>query len=78
MKVKRIRKSMIIILSFIIFLAVVKFVWIICSTNDIGSFETERKEIIRRANYLTSKIATTPQKLLDEMPNGIGEQFQGE
>lgn len=67
---------MIIILSFIIFLAVVKFVWVICSTNNIGSFETESKEIILRANFLTSKVATTPQKLLDEMPSGIGEQFK--
>ena len=78
MKLKKTRKSMLIILSFIICLAVVKFVWVIFSTNDLGSFETEKKGIIRRANYLTSKVATTPQKLLNEMPSGIGEQFQGE
>ena len=49
-----------------------------CATSGHGSFDGEKKEIIRRANYLTSKVATTPQKLLDEMPSGIGEQFQGE
>ena len=50
----------------------------LCSTSRHGSFSAERKEIIRRANYLTSMVCTTPQGLLDEMPSGIGEQFQGE
>ena len=62
----------------IIALIAVKAIWVSCSINGIGSFETEKKDIIRRANYLTSKVATSPQKLLDEMPSGIGEQFQGE
>lgn len=55
-----------------------KACWVSCATSGHGSFEGERKEIVRRANYLTSKVATTPQKLLDEMPSGIGSQFQGE
>ena len=55
-----------------------KAIWVMCVTSGHGSFDTERKEIIHRANYLTSKVATSPQKLLDEMPSGIGEQFQGE
>lgn len=62
----------------IIALIAVKSIWVSCSTNGIGSFETEKKDIIRRANYLTSKVATSPQRLMDEMPSGIGEQFQGE
>lgn len=62
----------------IIALIAVKAIWVSCSINGIGSFETEKKDIIRRANYLTSKVATTPQKLLEEMPSGIGTQFQGE
>lgn len=62
----------------IIALIAVKAIWVSCSINGIGSFETEKKDIIRRANYLTSKVATTTQKLLEEMPSGIGEQFQGE
>ena len=62
----------------IIALIAVKAIWVSCSINGIGSFETEKKDIIRRANHLTSKVATTPQKLLEEMPSGIGEQFQGE
>ena len=71
-------KFLIIILLAIVPLIGFKTVWVSCSTSGHGSFDGEKKEIIRRANYLTSKVATTPQKLLDEMPSGIGEQFQGE
>ena len=65
------KKRMTICISVIVLLVVVKVVWVLCATNEIGSFESEKKGIIRRANYLTSKVATTPQKLLDEMPSGI-------
>ena len=75
---KRNRKGMAFFIVVIIALIAVKAIWVSCSINGIGSFETEKKDIIRRANYLTSKVATTPQKLLEEMPSGIGEQFQGE
>ena len=76
-KVKTIRR-MVVFITIISVLIVVKVVWVKCAISGYGSFETERKDFIRRANYLTSKVATTPQKLLDEMPSGIGEQFQGE
>lgn len=72
------KKRMIIILIIIVFLVIAKVFWVTCATIGHGSYEGEKKEIIRRANYLTSKVVTTPQKLLDEMPSGIGEQFQGE
>ena len=72
------KKRMLMILSTIILLVGLKACWVSCSTSGHGSFEGEKNEIIRRANYLTSKVTTTPQKLLDEMPSGIGEQFQGE
>ena len=65
---------LVVLISFIL----VKAIWVMCVTSGHGSFDTEKKEIIHRANYLTSKVATSPQKLLDEMPSGIGEQFQGE
>ena len=74
---KRFKKLMIFLLV-IILLFIAKAIWVSCATGGHGSFDGEKKEIIRRANYLTSRIATTPQKLLDEMPSGIGEQFQGE
>ena len=67
-----------IILAIIILLVLMKACWVSCATSGHGSFEGEKKELIRRANYLTSKVATTPQQLLNEMPSGIGEQFQGE
>jgi len=75
---KRNRKGMAIFIVVIIALIAVKAIWVSCSINGIGSFETEKKDIIRRANYLTSKVATSPQRLMAEMPSGIGEQFQGE
>lgn len=69
---------MAIILIVLISLIVGKAVWVKCATSRHGSFDGEKKGIIRRANYLTSKVCTTPQGLLDEMPSGIGKQFQGE
>ena len=69
---------MVVFITIISVLIVVKVVWVKCAISGYGSFDTERKDIIRRANYLISKVATTPQKLLDEMPSVIGEQFQGE
>ena len=69
---------MVVFITIISVLIVVKVVWVKCAISGYGSFETERKDNIRRANYLISKAATTPQKLLDEMPSVIGEQFQGE
>ena len=48
------------------------------ATSGHGSYVGEKKELIRRTNYLISKVATTPQKLLDEIPSAIGTQFQGE
>lgn len=62
----------------IVTLIAVKAVWVSYATSRHGSFEREKKEITQRAKYLTSKVVTTPQKLLDEMPSGIGTQFQGE
>lgn len=69
---------MVVFITIISVLIVIKVVWVKCALHGYGSFESETKDIIRRANYLTSKVATTPQQLLNEMPSGIGEQFQGE
>ncbi len=67
-----------IVLSVIVILVGAKCCWVKCATSGQGSFEGEKKEVVRRANYLTAKVATSPQQLLDEMPSGIGTQFQGE
>ena len=77
MKICRYKKTMV-FLSIIILLVVAKAIWVKCATSGHGSFDGEKKEIIRRANYLTAKVATSPQQLLNEMPSGIGTQFQGE
>ena len=75
---KKTKKGMLIFLSVIIILVAAKAVWVVCATSGHGSWDGEKKAIIRRANYLTAKVATSPQALLDEMPSAIGEQFQGE
>jgi len=77
-KIMKRYKRMIVFLSVIAFLITIKIVWVSCATSSHGSFKGEKKEIIRRANYLTAKVATSPQDLFNEMPSGIGEQFQGE
>ena len=72
------KKILLVISAAVTFFVVAKFLWVKSATNGQGSFETEKNEIIRRANYLTSKVNTSPRQLLDEMPSGIGPQFQGE
>ena len=72
------RKWMIIILLVILLLVAAKVCWVKFAIIGLGSFNGEKKEIVRRANYLTSKVITKPEQLLDEMPSGIGTQFQGE
>lgn len=47
-------------------------------SNEHGLIENEKKDIIERRNYLAAKLATTPRQILNEMPPGIGVQFQGE
>ena len=69
---------MLITIAVIASLIIVKMLWVVCVTSGHGYWNGERKGIIRRANYLTAKVATSPQQLLDEMPSGIGKQFQGE
>ena len=69
---------MIIILLVILLLVAAKVCWVKFAIIGLGSFNGEKKEIVRRANYLTSKVITKPEQLLDEMPSGIGTQFQGE
>jgi hypothetical protein len=75
---RRLKKKMLILLFIITVLIVAKITWVSCATSNHGSFDGEKKEIVRRANYLTSMVCTTPQDLLNKMPSGIGEQFQGE
>ena len=55
-----------------------KIIWIAIMTKDIGSFKSERADILKRRNYLLEKVITTPQGLIDAMPSAVGPHFQGE
>ena len=76
-QMKKYRMLLICLLVFI-FLIILKIVWVDCATSGHGTIEGERKEVERRMNYLIKKVVTTPEDLLDEMPSGIGIQYQGE
>lgn len=43
-----------------------------------GTFEGEKTEIFRRRNYLTNQLLVPPEEVINEMPEAIGSQFQGE
>lgn len=59
-------------------LLLIKIIWVIWSCCGNGSFDEEKKELLQRKNYLVGKIVVEPRKLINEMPKGIGLQFQGE
>ena len=67
-----------ILLLVIVMILIVKMVWVAIMTKDIGSFESERSDILKRRYYLLEKVITTPQKLVDSMPSAVGSHFQGE
>ena len=46
--------------------------------REHGSIKNEKCDILGRRNYLVDKLVTSPRKVLNEMPSGIGIQFQGE
>lgn len=71
-------KYCIITLLFILFLALAKMEWVRVEYRNIGTFEKEERDILERRNWLVKKVMVKPEKLIDEMPSAIGEQFQGE
>ena len=72
------RKKMLYIAVALLILIVGKTIWVRSATRNIGSFESEKTQILRRRNYLLDKVITEPSKLIKKFPAGIGEQFQGE
>lgn len=62
----------------ILILVLIKIVWVVWSCWGNGSFEKEKDELLQRHNYLVEKVVVEPRQLLNEMPSGIGLQFQGE
>ena len=75
---KRKMRKILMIAMVVALLIIGKVLWVMCATWGHGSIDHERGEIIRRANYLVSKVATTPIGLLHEMPDAIDFQFRGE
>ena len=65
------------ILAVVLSPVIIKVLWVMSMTFRHGNLDKEKKEIIRRANYLVAKIKD-PELLFDEMPNNYGPQFQGE
>lgn len=65
-------------ISAISILLLIKVIWVIWSCWGNGSFDKEKKELIQRRDYLVDNIMVEPPQLLNEMPSGIGLQFQGE
>ncbi|MCH5237797.1 MAG: hypothetical protein J1E95_08370 [Muribaculaceae bacterium] len=71
-------KKYCIVISVMIFLILVKVIWVKCSTWNLGTIESEKEDILQRKNWLVDKVCIEPLQLLKEMPGGIGLQFQGE
>ena len=62
----------------LLLLVVLKTIWTKVNTRGLGSFETEKKEILFRRNYVMEKVMISPKSLIERMPAAVGEQFQGE
>ena len=57
---------------------ILKSLSVLWMCREHGSIESEKVDIIERRNYLVNALVTTPKKVLNAMPSGIGVQFQGE
>ena len=65
-------KVLLIILTVFLVIILAKTIWVAVMTKGIGSFETERKDILSRRNFLLERVITEPQKLIEAMPSAIG------
>lgn len=71
-------KIILFILLFILAIIISKFIWVFIMTFKIGSFDSEKKDILERAGYLLNETCTTPEDIINKMPRSIGKHFQGE
>lgn len=76
-KYKR-RKRVLLFAIIILSLIIGKLVWTTVACRNHGTFESEKKELLQRMNYLIDEVITGPQELIDKMPKAVGPQFQGE
>ena len=59
-------------------LLLIKMLWVTWACWGNGSPDDEKNDLLQRKNYLVGKIIVEPRQLLNEMPGGLGLQFQGE
>ena len=71
-------KVLLFILAGILLIFLAKCIWVTIMTKDIGSFESERTDILKRRKYLLERVIISPQGLIDAMPSAVGSHFQGE
>ena len=71
-------KILLILLAAILLVIIGKMVWVAVMTRHLGSFESERTDILKRRSYLLEKVVTDPRGLVDAMPPVFGEHYQGE
>lgn len=67
-----------VILATIILLIIGKIIWVRSATKNMGSFETEKIDILQRRDFLIEKINVSSEALINAMPSAVGRQFQGE
>lgn len=67
-----------VIILTVLTLLLIKIIWVAWSDWNNGTFDKEKVDLLQRKNYLVKKIVVEPHQLLNEMPGGIGLQFQGE
>lgn len=73
------KKKVLLIIATVVFaLILIKVIWVKSATSGHGNWDDEKKDIIRRANYLTENVVVPPYELIDGMPSILGEQFKGE
>lgn len=71
-------KILLYIALFVISVILAKFIWVLIMTIRLGSFESEKNDILGRAEYLLNETCTTPENIINKMPSYIGRHFQGE
>ena len=71
-------KVLLLFLAVIFVLVVAKVIWVSIATRHDGDFESEKKDLLSRRDFLLKKVITSPHKLIEEMPRMVGPQFQGE
>ena len=75
---KQISRTMYFLLGLILSVILAKGIWMSVFNHPLGDFQTEKEDILQRRNYLIEKVITEPKKLLAQMPEAVGPQFQGE